>query len=120
MAQVPSGQRRNWPWAAWFSWLDRLLSAGATRADDPPRTGPPTGGSTTMFTHHLHRTALQVAEERQAYATAAEQDWARLVGFTQAEWRRLVFLRWLYRQGRLADVPQDQVGPGMGVHHARV
>ena len=64
-----------------------------------------------MFTHHLHRTALQVAEERQAYATAAEQDWARLVGFTPAEWRRLVFLRWLYRQGRLTDFPPSDGAP---------
>lgn len=73
-----------------------------------------------MITDHVHGTTLQIAEERQAYATAAEQEWAQLVGFTQAEWQRLVFLRWLYRQGRLADVPQDRVDPRVGARHARV
>ncbi len=29
--------------------------------------------------------------------------WAERGGFSQREWQRLVFLRWLYRIGRLHD-----------------
>ncbi len=29
--------------------------------------------------------------------------WAQQGGFSQREWQRLVFLRWLYRTGRLHD-----------------
>ena len=32
-----------------------------------------------------------------------EQEFCRGAGFTEAEWRRLVFLRWLYRTGRLTE-----------------
>ena len=32
-----------------------------------------------------------------------EEAWRVAIGFTQAEWQRLNFLRWLYRQGRWTD-----------------
>jgi hypothetical protein len=32
-----------------------------------------------------------------------EHEFCRGAGFTEAEWRRLVFLRWLYRTGRLTE-----------------
>ena len=38
----------------------------------------------------------------------AEQEFCRLAGFTEAEWRRLVFLRWLYRSGRLTEWAADE------------
>lgn len=41
----------------------------------------------------------EVAEE----LTAEQQEWFRLAGFTRTEWRRLLFARWLYRQGQLTD-----------------
>jgi hypothetical protein len=31
-----------------------------------------------------------------------DEEWCRRAGFAEREWRRLAFLRWLYRQGRLA------------------
>lgn len=72
-----------------------------------------------MSTHDQRETAMQITEERPVYATDAEWDWARLTGFTQAEWRRLVFLRWLYRQGRLTEFPPrggapEEAGPLRG------
>lgn len=41
----------------------------------------------------------EVAEE----LTAEQQEWFRLAGFTRTEWQRLLFARWLYRQGQLTD-----------------
>ena len=34
-----------------------------------------------------------------------DEAWRRRAGFTGEEYRRLVFLRWLYRRGRLAEWP---------------
>ena len=45
-------------------------------------------------------------DAQSAVATASyvvEQEFCRGAGFTEAEWRRLVFLRWLYRTGRLTE-----------------
>ncbi len=33
----------------------------------------------------------------------AEEAWRLATGFSQAEWRRLTFLRWLYRRGHWTD-----------------
>ncbi len=52
-----------------------------------------------------HR-ALQIALELQVVDgpdAADERDARRRAGFTPAEWRRLVFLRWLYRCGLLTE-----------------
>ena len=35
----------------------------------------------------------------------AEQEWCRVRGFARRDWQRLVFARWLYRQGRLTEHP---------------
>jgi hypothetical protein len=32
-----------------------------------------------------------------------DEAWRRRAGFTPEEYRRLVFLRWLYRRGRLIE-----------------
>jgi hypothetical protein len=39
-----------------------------------------------------------------------EQEFPKGVGFTEVEWRRLAFLRWLYRTGRLTEWAEG--GPG--------
>ena len=38
----------------------------------------------------------------------AEREFWRGAGFTEAEWRRLGFLRWLYRAGRLTEWAVDE------------
>ncbi len=37
--------------------------------------------------------------------TIANEELYQGAEFTEAEWRRLVFLRWLYRTGRLTEWP---------------
>ena len=44
-------------------------------------------------------------EQRKADQLTAEQRWCSLRGFTRREWGRLVFMRWLYQQGRLTEYP---------------
>ena len=54
------------------------------------------------------RCDLEVCNAGEARATGeltAEQEWCRVRGFTRREWQRLVFARWLYRQGRLTEHP---------------
>ena len=51
-------------------------------------------------------TTLPNATEQQPVGgSTAEQRWCQLRGFSQREWRRLVFMRWLYRHGRLTEYP---------------
>ncbi len=45
---------------------------------------------------HAAQDKLTVQDERPRYGEAP---------FTRREWRRLVFLRWLYHQGRLTEWP---------------
>lgn len=45
---------------------------------------------------HAAPDTLTVEDERPGYGEAQ---------FTRREWRRLIFLRWLYRQGRLTGWP---------------
>jgi len=40
--------------------------------------------------------------------SAEQQEWFRLAGFTRTEWQRLVYMRWLYRQGELTEYPQGR------------
>ncbi len=40
--------------------------------------------------------------------TPEQQEWFRLAGFTRAEWQRLVYARWRYRQGLLTDSPVEE------------
>ena len=57
------------------------------------------------------RVATPVGRERQgelphrptAEAAEAEEAWRLAAGFTQVELQRLIFLRWLYRQGHWTD-----------------
>jgi hypothetical protein len=54
------------------------------------------------------RCDLRVRNAGEARATGeltAEQEWCRVRGFSRREWQRLVFVRWLYRQGRLTEYP---------------
>ena len=46
-----------------------------------------------------NRSSVELAE------MIAGKDLLRGAEFTGAEWRRLVFLRWLYRTGRLSEWP---------------
>jgi hypothetical protein len=49
--------------------------------------------------------AARAGTSQSQVATVAigdDEEWCRRAGFTEREWRRLAFLRWLYRQGRLA------------------
>lgn len=54
--------------------------------------------------------ATQVADDRKATdeVSAEQQEWFRLAGLTRTEWQRLVFMRWLYRQGRVTDYPEGR------------
>ncbi len=52
---------------------------------------------------------MPTAAQRHAFIPAVAEDaWLRLAGFAPAERRRLIFLRWLYQQGRLTEFPRDQ------------
>lgn len=58
--------------------------------------------------YHVLRPAGHVAENRQSAAPNApppEREWPWRSAFTDTEWRRLVFMRWLYDQGRLTEYP---------------
>ena len=55
-----------------------------------------------------HNVAAPSSPERQSEpphrpTAEAEEAWPVAIGFAQAEWQRLVFLRWLYRQGHWTD-----------------
>ena len=52
--------------------------------------------------------AAPVGRERQGElprrpTAEAEEAWRLAIGFTQVELQRLIFLRWLYRQGHWTD-----------------
>ena len=60
-------------------------------------------------------TAMPVAANQQGTAaegllevSAEQQEWFRLAGFTRTEWQRLVYMRWLHRQGELTEYPQGR------------
>jgi hypothetical protein len=61
----------------------------------------------TMNGHDRDGTAMEAARAGTSQSRVADvalsddEEWCRGAGFTEREWRRLVFLRWLYRQGRL-------------------
>lgn len=46
-----------------------------------------------------------MAAEGLLEVSAEQQEWFRLAGFTRTEWQRLVYMRWLYRQGELTEYP---------------
>ena len=54
--------------------------------------------------------ATQVADDRKVTDEVSEeqQEWFRLAGLTRTEWQRLVFMRWLYRQGQVTDYPEGR------------
>ncbi len=61
--------------------------------------------------HHILMPAGRDGEHRQPAAPhepPPEREWPRRPGFTETEWRRLVFMRWLYRQGRLTEYPHGR------------
>ncbi len=62
-----------------------------------------------MFWQDWHETPVQAAVRRHPSIPAAAEDaWLRLAGFAPAERRRLIFLRWLYHQGRLTEFPRER------------
>ncbi len=57
-----------------------------------------------MDEQNLRDAAIAVASERPlARGPGLEELWCQLAGFTRAEYRRLLFLRWLYQTGRLTE-----------------
>ncbi len=61
-----------------------------------------------MSEHEGRDTARPVADETTPMAAVLVGEepaptWAERGGFSRREWQRLVFLRWLYRTGRLHD-----------------
>ena len=57
-----------------------------------------------MDEQNLRDAAIAVASERPpATGSSLEELWCQLAGFTRAEYRRLLFLRWLYLRGRLSE-----------------
>ena len=58
------------------------------------------------MSEHEGRDARPVADDTTptaAVLVGEEPAWAERDGFSRREWQRLVFLRWLYRTGRLRD-----------------
>jgi hypothetical protein len=95
-----------------MDWLDlrdfglaryRAMLAEAARG----RQGRQGQQEATMNGHDRDGTALDVAHAGTAQGSVAnvaigdDEEWCRRAGFTEREWRRLAFLRWLYRQGQL-------------------
>ena len=59
-----------------------------------------------MSEHEGRDAARPVADDTTPTATVLvgeEPAWAGQGGFSRREWQRLVFLRWLYRTGRLSE-----------------
>ena len=59
-----------------------------------------------MSEHEGRDAARPVADDTTPTAAALVGEapaWAEQGGFSRREWQRLVFLRWLYRTGRLAE-----------------
>ena len=56
----------------------------------------------------MHEQATDRADRADQALDVIPWDEGRQAGFTRREWRRLVFLRWLYRTGRLTEWPADQ------------
>ena len=69
-----------------------------------------------MFDGDAREVVTQSAnQQEQAMPLAAELAWCRLVGFSEREWQRLRFMRWLYCQGRLTEFPQQREATPAGV-----
>ena len=59
-----------------------------------------------MSEHEGRDAARPVADETTPTAAVLVGEapaWAQQGGFSRREWRRLAFLRWLYRTGRLTE-----------------
>ena len=56
-----------------------------------------------------------VSQQDEAAFMATELAWCRIVGFSESEWQRLRFMRWLYRQDRLTEFPQGQPAVPAGI-----
>ena len=59
-----------------------------------------------MSEHEGRDAARPVADDTTPTATVLVGEapaWAGQGGFSRREWQRLVFLRWLYRTGRLSE-----------------
>ncbi len=68
-----------------------------------------------MFDGDASEVVTQAAsQEEQAMHLAAELAWCRIVGFSEWEWQRLRFMRWLYRQGRLTEFPHQREAVPVG------
>ena len=64
-----------------------------------------------MSEQQQHDAVTRVTREPEAVeqlTSEAEQEWCRLAGFTRLEWQRLVFTRWLYREGHLTEHPEGR------------
>ena len=69
-----------------------------------------------MFDGDASEVVTQSAsQQEQGMHLTAELAWCRIVGFSECEWRRLRFMRWLYRQGRLTEFPHGHQAVPVGV-----
>jgi hypothetical protein len=80
----------------------RALLAEAARA----RQGRQRRGKATTNGHDRDGSAsaatpANAVQVRVAGVAPDDEEWCRRAGFTEAEYRRLAFLRWLYRRGWL-------------------
>ena len=102
-----------WLGCSWMDWLRRLaglLPGLEERRGELAAEGTATR-SAEMPEHDRQEALAQIASrQQQTMLLATELEWCRRAGFTRAEWRRLRFMRWLHRQGRLTEFPQG--------HHA--
>ncbi len=103
-----------WGGYSWVDWLRRLAGLEERRGKVAAE------GTTTRsaeMAEHDQREALAQATSRQQQAMilATELAWCRMAGFTRAEWQRLRFMRWLYRQGRLTEFPHEHQAVPVGV-----
>ncbi len=94
----------------WRRWLDQLqLTCLFYARESPERVAEPTQRNVRMPADEPRSAPQQLPTSRRAAQrtfdgpTPEQERWLQLIGFTQRERQRLLFLCWLYRQGRLAE-----------------
>ncbi len=102
----------------WRRWLARLQLSCLFYGGAPPEpVAEPTQRNVMMPAEEPrsappHLATSWCAAQGVVDGPAPEQEqWLQLIGFTQRERQRLLFLRWLYRQGRLTDFPPSDGAP---------
>lgn len=64
-----------------------------------------------MPEHEQHDAATRTAgndDRRTLPEWTEELEWCHRAGLTSADFRRLLFARWLYREGQLTDYPEGR------------